>query len=72
MRKKKTKAEEVPLTAEQRRGIEEMILQTAEDGRLPCARAWAIAGSLKVDFLAVGQAADRLRIRICQCQLGCF
>lgn len=72
MRKKKTNAEEVPLTAEQRRGIEKMILENAEDGRLPCARAWMVAKSLKVPFLAVGQAADRLRIRISQCQLGCF
>ncbi|MCF6290156.1 MAG: hypothetical protein L3J03_04075 [Desulfobacterales bacterium] len=72
MRKDKTTSDDAALPAEQRRGIEKMILENAETGRLPCARAWAIAKSLKVPFLAVGRTADRLQIRISQCQLGCF
>jgi len=44
----------------------------AADGRLPCARAWAIAARLGWERLALGHAANTLGIRVSQCQLGCF
>lgn len=43
-----------------------------EEGRLPCARAWAIARRLRLERLTVGRAADALGIRISRCPLGCF
>ena len=42
------------------------------DGRLSCARAWGIARRLKVSPEEIGDAANRLGVRIVDCQLGCF
>ncbi len=52
--------------------LREAIEESLEEGRLPCARAWAIARRLHLKRLAVGRAADALGIRISRCQLGCF
>lgn len=41
-------------------------------GRLPCAVAWAIAARFGISKLHVAHAAERLEIRIGQCQLGAF
>ncbi len=59
-------AEEIP--PDLRKAVEEHL----EEGRLPCARAWAIARRLHLERLTVGRAADALGIRISRCQLGCF
>ena len=40
--------------------------------RLPCAEAWAIAARLGVPKLKVANAAEKLGVRIDQCQLGAF
>lgn len=42
------------------------------EGRLACARAKGIARRLGVAPEEVGDTADRLGIRIVDCQLGCF
>jgi LAO/AO transport system kinase len=52
--------------------IEARVREGAEDGKLPCAVAFKIAEEMKVSRLAVGEAADRLGVRISRCQLGCF
>jgi len=52
--------------------IEERLLAVTEDGRVSCADAQAVAVSLQVPMLEVGRIADRLNIKISQCQLGCF
>ncbi|AOQ25136.1 hypothetical protein MTAT_00660 [Moorella thermoacetica] len=41
-------------------------------GKLPCAVAQEVARRLKVPMREVGRAADELKIKIIQCQLGCF
>ena len=41
-------------------------------GRLPCAVAWAIAARFGIPKRHVANAAERLEIRIGQCQLGAF
>jgi hypothetical protein len=41
-------------------------------GRLPCAVAWALANRFDVRKLDVANAAEKLGIRIGQCQLGAF
>ena len=41
-------------------------------GRLPCAVAWAIAARFGISKLHVAHAAQRLEIRIGQCQIGAF
>ncbi len=52
--------------------IEQKIKASLVNGKLPCAVAFKIAKELKVPLREVGDAADRLRIKICNCQLGCF
>ena len=52
--------------------IENEIQASLVNGRLPCAVAFKIAGKLKVTPRQVGDAANRLSIKITSCQLGCF
>ncbi|MGB9723176.1 MAG: hydrogenase maturation protease [Chloroflexia bacterium] len=52
--------------------LRQAVEEGLEEGRLPCARAWAIAKRLHLERLAVGRAAEALGIRISRCQLGCF
>ena len=42
------------------------------DGRLPCAVAFKISRKLKVSPRKVGDMANRLNVKISNCQLGCF
>jgi len=42
------------------------------DGKLPCATAYEVARKLKVSRQRVGDTANQLKIRIADCQLGCF
>lgn len=41
-------------------------------GRLPCAVAWAVAARFGIARLDVSNAAEKLGIRIGECQLGAF
>lgn len=52
--------------------LENEIRDSLVDGRLPCAVAFKIARELKVPPKQVGDAANRLNIKITSCQLGCF
>ena len=45
--------------------------RVVEEG-LPCATAWDIARELTMKRIGVARAAERLGVRISQCQLGCF
>ena len=42
------------------------------DNHLPCARALGIARRMNISPGDIGEAANRLDIRIIDCQLGCF
>jgi hypothetical protein len=53
-------------------GLHRAMLDRLEDGHLACDRAHAIAQTMGVDPLTVGQAADDADIRIFRCQLGLF
>ena len=48
------------------------VKKAAPEGRLSCADAHALAKTLGVDLIIIGRAADELKIRIKNCQLGCF
>jgi hypothetical protein len=41
-------------------------------GRLPCAVAWAVAARFGMPKLHVANAAEKLGLRVGQCQLGAF
>lgn len=52
--------------------LEERIKKSLTDGRLSCAVALGIARSLKITPRQVGDAANELKIKLANCQLGCF
>jgi hypothetical protein len=52
--------------------LEMKMKSSLVDGRLPCAVAFKIAKELKVSPRDVGDAANRLSVKISSCQLGCF
>ena len=52
--------------------LEQAIREGLIVGRLPCAVAWAIANRFDLPKTHVANAAERLGIRIGQCQIGAF
>ncbi len=52
--------------------LEKKIKSSLVEGKLPCAIAFKIAKELKVSPSEVGEAANRLSVKINSCQLGCF
>jgi len=52
--------------------LEKEMRASLVNGKLPCAVAFKIARKLKVSPKQVGDAANRLNIKIASCQLGCF
>jgi hypothetical protein len=52
--------------------IEQEIRKKAVNGRISCPAARKIAKELSVPFKEVGRAADGLKIKIADCELGCF
>ncbi|GAB4407542.1 MAG: molybdopterin-guanine dinucleotide biosynthesis protein MobB [Thermodesulfovibrionales bacterium] len=57
---------------EKKEKIRSAIKEKAIDGRLPCPLARKIAEELSVSYKEVGEVADRLEIKIIDCELGCF
>ncbi|MFC1954463.1 hypothetical protein ACFLVZ_01405 [Chloroflexota bacterium] len=52
--------------------LDEKINSCLVENRLPCQVAFDIAGELKVSRQEVGESANRLDVRITDCQLGFF
>ncbi len=50
----------------------EALRRAAPEGRISCPRARELAAELGVPVRTVGEACDRLGIKICACELGCF
>jgi hypothetical protein len=48
------------------------IQATAREGKMPCAAAFRLAEELGISRREVGNLLDELKIKITQCQLGCF
>jgi hypothetical protein len=76
-RKKKTERIRIPenpanLSGEQRSKLEGTVKGSLKEGYLSCPVAWKIAADAGVPKIAVGEIADRLGIRVTNCQLGCF
>ena len=59
-------------TSDIERMLEEELKASLVDGRLPCAVAFKISRKLKVSPLKIGDMANRLNVKIVNCQLGCF
>ncbi len=52
--------------------LKRVLIDKAPQGRLPCAVARALAEEYGVSYKTVGQLADELKIKIVNCELGCF
>lgn len=48
------------------------IKAAAPQGRIPCAAAMKLADELGISRAEMGELLNELRIKITQCQLGCF
>jgi hypothetical protein len=72
MKKTKSRSQEDGNIEQMNRRLEEELEASLVNGKLPCAVAFKIARKLKVASGEVGDTANKLNIRIANCQLGCF
>ncbi|MCI0468958.1 MAG: hypothetical protein L0Y62_02705 [Nitrospirae bacterium] len=52
--------------------IGDMLKERSRDDKVTCTAAREIAENLTVSYKKVGEAANKLKIRITECDLGCF
>jgi hypothetical protein len=55
-----------------RKRIETAILEKAKEGKIPCALCFKIAEDLGITKKEMGKTLNEMKIKIGQCQLGCF
>ncbi len=52
--------------------LEETIKASLVNGKLPCPVAFKISSDLDVSTRVIGDMANKMDIKIANCQLGCF
>jgi hypothetical protein len=52
--------------------VKSRIKAAAPEGKIPCAAAFRLAEELGISRQDLGNLLNDLRIKIIQCQLGCF
>ena len=52
--------------------LEKKVSESLVNGKLPCPVAFKIAKEMKVAPKDVGEACNKLGLKIASCQLGCF
>jgi hypothetical protein len=52
--------------------IKSKIRAAAHEGKIPCAAAMGLAKEMGLSRKEMGELLNELRIKITQCQLGCF
>jgi cytidine deaminase len=52
--------------------LEKVILKKAKAGKLPCGMCFQIAEDFKISKREIGKVLNEMKIKISQCQLGCF
>ncbi len=57
---------------EDRKKIEETILENAMDGKISCATCFRIADDFGIPKKNLTKILNEMKIKITQCQLGCF
>ena len=48
------------------------LKEAAKDGKIPCAMAFKVAKECNVSTKEIGNLLNQLKIKIANCQLGCF
>ncbi len=73
-KKARIKIQENPgnLSKESLSELESAVKASLKDGYLSCPVAWGIAKKYNIPRIVLGNFADRLGIRVTNCQLGCF
>jgi hypothetical protein len=65
-------ADETKLSAEKEQALEIDLKASLVNGKLPCPVAFKLSEKHKVSRKIIGLMANRLSIKIANCQLGCF
>ncbi len=52
--------------------LKNKIRAAAPEGKIACAAAFKLAEDLKISRQEMGDLLNELRLKIIQCQLGCF
>ena len=52
--------------------VKSRIRAAALEGKMPCAAAFRLAAELGISRKELGNLLNELKIKIIQCQLGCF
>jgi hypothetical protein len=55
-----------------RKKLEEAIKEKAKDAKIPCAVCFKIAEDLGIPKKELTKVLNEMKIKISQCQLGCF
>lgn len=55
-----------------RKELEKTIKEKAKDGKIPCAVCFKIADDLGIPKKELTKVLNEMKIKISQCQLGCF
>ena len=55
-----------------RKKLEEVIEEKAKNGKLPCAVCFKIAEDFGISKKEMGKILNEMKVKIGQCQLGCF
>jgi len=53
-------------------GVKAKIKAAAPEGKITCPAAFRLAEELRLSRRELGELLDELKIKITQCQLGCF
>ncbi len=52
--------------------LKKVILEKVKDGKLPCAMCFKIVEEFGISKRGMGKILNEMKIKISQCQLGCF
>ena len=55
-----------------RKKVEEAIKAKAKEGKIPCAVCFKIAEEHGISKRELGKILNEMKVKISQCQLGCF
>ena len=55
-----------------RKKLEEAILKKSKNGKLACALCFKMAEDFGVSKKEIGKVLNGMKIKVSQCQLGCF
>jgi len=56
----------------ERQKLEKAILEKAKGGKIPCAVCFRLAEECEISKREMGKILDEMKIKVSQCQLGCF